>query len=229
MVRQGPGAAAREGHGQPDDDRHRRRPRPDEFDLTVLPTLPNGRRAQVRERAGDGSAREVPPDAAALTRTATAAPRQRAFDGLDAAPLLAPDRPGSAGDRMLAALTPLLGGARPDTGRTATDLPGRIRADVSVDGRTSVPLLTATPGPAAQLPDRPDHRLPSLHPRQRPGRVRRRPPGRRPAPRRHPGRPAAVELHHRPPPRDARHPRPGGHLSRTAGPGAVAVSGPPSR
>ncbi|MFJ5880789.1 hypothetical protein [Kitasatospora cineracea] len=138
-------------------------PGSDEFDLNVVHTLPNGRQVQVQERAVDRSVRQLPLDSAALTALVAAPQWQRVFDSLGTTPTRPPARPAPAGDRMLATLTPLLTGVHLDTGRTATDLPGRIRAEVSADGRTSTLLLTVTPGWRRSYPADPAAAFPTLH------------------------------------------------------------------
>ncbi|MFC8717506.1 hypothetical protein [Kitasatospora sp. NPDC057198] len=142
------------GYGGPDTDDH---------GLSVTYTLPNGRQVQVQEVAADRDVKELPLDKDELTEIATAAQWQWVFGTLGAAPSRPPARPAPTGERMLAALAPLLNGAQLDTSRTGTDLPGRIRVDVTAGGRTSALLLSVTPGWRAGYPADPRSTFTSVH------------------------------------------------------------------
>ncbi|QKW22594.1 hypothetical protein HUT16_29045 [Kitasatospora sp. NA04385] len=138
-------------------------PGTDEHSLSVVYTLANGRQVRVQEVAADRTVQELPLDQNELTEIATAAQWQWVFGPLGPAPSRPPARPAPAGDRMLAALTPLLKDVHLDTGRTATDLPGRIRVDVTANGRTSALLLSVTPGWRTSYPADPQRTFSAMH------------------------------------------------------------------
>ncbi|GLW53522.1 hypothetical protein [Kitasatospora phosalacinea] len=135
----------------------------DEHSLNVAYTTATGRQVVVQEVAADRSVQQLPLDTAKLTEIVTAAQWQWVFGSLGDVPSRPPARPAPSGERMLAALTPLLHGAHLDTGRTSTDLPGRIRVDVTVNGRTSALLLGVTPGWRRSYPTDPAVAFPATH------------------------------------------------------------------
>ncbi|GLW67866.1 hypothetical protein Kpho02_01650 [Kitasatospora phosalacinea] len=142
------------GYGGPGSDTH---------SLDVTYTLPDGRQVAVQEVAADRNVQQLPLDRAKLTEIVTAPQWQWVFGSLGPVPSRPPARPAPGGERMLAALTPLLHGAHLDTSRTGTDLPGRIRVDVTVNGRTSVLLLGVTPGWRRSYPTDPAAAFPTAH------------------------------------------------------------------
>ncbi|BAJ31906.1 MULTISPECIES: hypothetical protein [Kitasatospora] len=131
--------------------------------LFVAYTRPDGRQVQVQEADGDRTGQELPLDRAKLTEIATAPQWQSVFGPLGTAPSRPPARPAPAADRMLAALTPLLGGLQPGTAHTSTDLPGRLRVDLTVDGRTSPLVLTVVPGWRRSYPADPELSFRAAH------------------------------------------------------------------
>ncbi|MGW4802805.1 hypothetical protein [Kitasatospora sp. NPDC004272] len=141
-------------------------PGSDDHSLSVAYTLANGRLVQVDEVSADPTVKELPLDKAKLTEIVTAPQWQWVFGTLGTAPSRPPARPAPAGDRMLSALTPLLNGVQGvqlDTSRTGTDLPGRIRVDVTANGRTSVLLLSVTPGWRRSYPTDPQLTFSTMH------------------------------------------------------------------